>query len=57
VSGQATLKITRMRAFGCDALRFKIISKSSGLFNVPREDVKIDGVLVALRTLDNGNTL
>ena len=56
-SYQTTLKITKIRAFGRDALRFKIISKSSGLFNVPREDVKIDGVLVALRILDNGGTL
>ena len=56
-SYQTTLKITEMRAFGRDALRFKIVSKSVGLFNVPREDVKIDGVLVALRTLDNGGTL
>ena len=57
MSGQTTLKITRMRAFGRDALRFSIISKSGGLFNVSSGDVKIDGVLVALRTLDNGGTL
>ena len=35
-SYQTTLKITEMRAFGRDALRFKIVSKSVGLFNVPR---------------------
>ena len=56
-SYQTTLKITKMRAFGRDALRFSILSKSGGLFNVPRDDVKVDGVLVALRTLDNGGTL
>ena len=52
-----TLKITRTRAFGREALRFNILSKSGGLFNGPRGDVKLDGVLVRLRTLDNANTL
>jgi len=54
---ETTLKITKMRAFGRDALRFMIHSKSSNLFNGPSEDVKIDVVLVSLRTLPNGSTL
>lgn len=56
-SYQTTLKITKIRAFGRDALRFTILSKSGDLFNVPGHEVKLNGVLVTLRTLDNGSTL
>jgi hypothetical protein len=56
-SYQTTLTIAKTRAFGRDALRFSIVSKSGDLFNVPGDEVKLNGVLVTLRRLDNGSTL
>lgn len=54
---RTTLQITKTRAFGRDALRLRINSKSGKLLDIPGEEVVIDGVLTPIRTLDNGATL
>ena len=54
---ETTLKITKTRAFGREALLFDIHSMRGKLFNVPDEETKLSGVLVLLRTLADGSAL
>ena len=56
-SYETTLKISGARAFGRDALRFQIHSKSGKLHHELGDEVKIDGMLIPLRTLDSGAVL
>ena len=56
-SYETTLKIAKTRAFGREALRIDIRSRRGKLFNVPDEETKLSGVLVLLRTLEDGSAL